>query len=120
LRHICRWIGAQQADTGGVPIAPALSKGVGLLGQAALGAIKIGPAIRGLSPNPPASVALSGTEPSTNSAPLMTPGLDAGEPALQIPDIAEVPNPVGAFVVASVASTGISALDPAVSAVGQI
>jgi hypothetical protein len=112
--------GAQQAGTDGVPIAPTLSKGVGLLGQAALGAIEIGPAIRGLSPNPPPSVALSGIEPSTNSDPLMTPGLGAGELATQLPDIADVPNPAGAFVVASVASTGISALDPAVSAVGQI
>jgi hypothetical protein len=50
----------------------------------------------------------------------MTPGLGAGEPALQLPDIVDVPNPAGAFVVASVASTGISALDPAVSVVGQL
>jgi hypothetical protein len=50
----------------------------------------------------------------------MTPGLDAGEPALQLPDIADVPNPAGAFVVASVASTGKFAVDPAISPAGHI
>jgi hypothetical protein len=50
----------------------------------------------------------------------MTPGLGAGELAMQPPDIADVPNPAGAFVVASVASTGIFADDPAIPASGQI
>jgi hypothetical protein len=113
-------LAAQQADSDGVPVAPALSKGVGLLGQAELGAGEIGTAIRGLSPDPPPSVALSGTEPSTNSGPLMTPGLDAGEAALQLPDIADVPNPAGAFVVASVPSTGKFAVNPVIPASGQI
>jgi hypothetical protein len=96
------------------------SYGVGLAGQAALGAAVYGTAIRGLRPNPPASVVLSGTAPSLNSDVGMMPGLDAGEPAMQFPDIAEVPNPGVEFVVASVASTGISALAPAVSAVGHV
>jgi hypothetical protein len=50
----------------------------------------------------------------------MTPGLDAGEPALQVPDIADVPNPAGAFVVASVASTGKFAVEPAIPLAGHV
>jgi hypothetical protein len=112
-----------------MPTAPALSKGVGrpgvsavlrLLAQEALGVGMIGTATRGLSPDPPASVALSGSAPSSNSDPVMIPGLDTGEPALQLPDTADVPNPGAPFVVASVASTGKFALTPAVLIVGHI
>jgi hypothetical protein len=112
-----------------MPRAPALSKGVGrpgvsavvrLLAQEALGVVETGTLIRGLSPDPPASVALSGSAPSLNSDSVMIPGLDAGELALQLPDIADVPNPGAPFVVASVASTGKFALAPAVPVVGHI
>jgi hypothetical protein len=65
-------------------------------------------------------VALSGSEPLSNSGSVKMPGLDAGELALQLPDIADVPKPAGAFVVASVASTAIFADDPAIPLAGHI
>jgi hypothetical protein len=75
---------------------------MGLLSQEVLGAALYGTAIRGLRPNPPASVALSGTAPLLNTDSVMIPGLDAGEPALQLPDIVDVANPGTEFDVTSV------------------
>jgi hypothetical protein len=106
-----------------MPMAPALSEGVGATGdsaQDALGTAVNGTAMRGLSPDPPPSVTLSGTAPSLNSDPLMIPGLYGAEPALQFPDISDVPNPGAPFVVASVASTGKLAVAPAVTLAGHV
>jgi hypothetical protein len=65
-------------------------------------------------------VALSGTAPSLNCELLKIPGLDAGEPELQVPDISDVPNPEAASVVTSVASAGKFAIAPAVPVAGHI
>jgi hypothetical protein len=50
----------------------------------------------------------------------MMPGLDAGELGLQLPDIADVPNPGAPFVVISVASTGKFAVVAAIPGAGHI
>jgi hypothetical protein len=65
-------------------------------------------------------VAPVSTAPSLNCDWVIIPGLDAGVPATQDPDIPGVPNPGAAFVVASVASTGKFAVAAAVPVTGHI
>jgi hypothetical protein len=77
-----------------------------------------GPAMSGLRPEPPASVDPRGAAPLANSGRVISPGVGGGEEAAAQPVVAsDALNPGDAVAVASVASTGKSAVVPALFAV---